>query len=1153
MLMTNQSTANVDRQGQSGSYPIEKKSVSCFGRFTGRITQLVGWEAVSRKLTFLWNSIHWQTADNFIVQAPTRAITDHQLAVELNIDPTNERITTLLTVHEAIQPEPGTLGALKLSYAIGMRAGLGLPQHRDDYNAFLEVDGEDSEARHIVNQAVTFSAVIACIPVSLQATDLPQEEDTAEEYAGVMPTRPELDTVLRCAIQIAALSPPNNQKMSQEQLSKAVKLLDGCDDRACSAIVQHIQDMSCLQKLVDDFLGPPRKTEGKLRPYELDATYLDALAGIHRVLGSEQPSWFPQWIEQLKDEAFPAPFVADLFMGEIWLGRSGLQEDRHKPPPARTLKTTLAWLKGRSAHPSTMGRFLSACVAHKFIPASQVQASGDPFPQSWGFRGEYSSRGASGGVGGISCYSLLTAYVAYSRRHLLACPQGFSSYLDQLEKRAGSEGLIRGVQQVAALIESGEIDGCSREALALPDRLRHEFDGDSSLVANLCRALVALGMAQGQQLQAKYAISTNTEKNTRRSKSAPVSIASWMAQAAITKATARETAFWRNGATLLAEVEARCIEINVGLPSGLRQDIPLFMGTHEAAVLSLVWVVGEEEARRHLDYYLNLKGLGPLQRFLSVQKVPTASDVVILRQLYGRLAPTKRGGKALKVRSEHWQRLLALHSAFAQTGASKRFRSVLVEVSKAEDPLSLVCDLERRGSHALMDEFKKRLNIQDQLAGDAGEISTEHLLVVAKELPLLLQGRSFLGGFPTVYREIFDALSLRMIRGDTPEVIVAFLTDKEQGDELGQAIAEHNASISTRLKELGVDFDTYWSGISPQSFSVKEAAENPQSMLASKIRAVSSTLATLPPLVEEYVQAVASGDNDALERQVDGVSNLVRKALLGLGLTDTADVATESYHERVAKRLQNAATVGQLLGKLEKAYKTATLIDADVTVRSARSGQRNLTEFVGHTRDAVTQLQNTSNISGKRVRSAKTIRGPFQVRIWKRDPLHCLGIGKRVNCCLSPDSNSQFQALIERYIDAALNVVEVVDKDGVTVSLAWLLLAENKEGDTGQGADLVINFLEMAPNVRGDSVTRDRILHELCEYTKRFAKSVGARRCLARTQEYGELPDHVAPMVEVSLHKVGDTLLGKPYYLEAENCSSLHLLWQGETPSPKLL
>ncbi len=1041
----------------------------------------------------------------------------------------------LLHLIAASALEPGVRSA----YTLGVRAGLGLEQPFDDYWKLRKpVDEDGLEAWQIV-----YAALLAGIPVpTARIREVRQLLAERESEDDCYIRGANLDYVVR-------LLDVHSGKLPDLAggLWAALEGIPGDDDVICMAVAQQISGVSVLQEAVNQLMAPENtRHERPGWPVNLgpSAPHLDALAGIHRSLGWLQPGWLRSWIKCLKDPEQVNGLVGQLLLGELWIGRTRRTGRGKPPPPSKTLEYTLFWMANSPIRLETMGRFLGTCVAHGHLTEAQVDRHRGGFYGPWRVS-EFGIEDINDSLcRGSTCLSGITRFRRYDNPRAYrqfyeycstATPFNYSKFWKN--KVNFHWGYVDWTRRVAEMIESGQVDASEPKVYAIARRL---IKAGGCTTDNV-QTLLTLGIAQGRRFrpymrhsaQIPYRQSTQPRHTTSH----------LMANSGV-RCPDLPSSFWLQSAELLDKVALRLEKLNHQLPAALKQNPTRFVAEKESYILSLIWILGIDEAHRHMDYYLSLPTFHPLECFLNLQPKAQPAELDLLRGLYPKLSVRGRKrsqGKAPAVRSEHWYRILRLHQAFVALDASTHFVGE-IEQQLVEEPTTLRLDaIEKRLSSCLLAAFCQHLDLSkvnsEPKVSSNDEQFTRRTLAIADQLPLLIQGRTFLRSEHRGHCWFFDAIALRMISGAPPSAIRSFLTDTTQNDPVGQHIAEHNAEVRLAMKHHGLDPELYWRGIRPRQF------DNPVDPFATEVSTLWAQLSTLIPLLDGY-QKVHSTQEDPLARRLTGLGNLFGKMFCALGLNEV-ERSAKILPRQMLKRLGRPETVAILAKQLSKARAVAEKINGVSIV-----GGPSLVETLRRIMASVAKLQALSidSTSGSATGAAQ---GPFVVRVWDRNPLHSLTIGKAVGCCLAPDG-TEFQGLIERYIDAAMNVVEVVNKNGTAVALAWIFLAEDKKGDLGptkKGSDLVINFLEMESNTRRSSgALRDLILRELISYTAALAKHVGAKRLLARSQSYGGLPDHEAPLVKVALQKIGGTCIEAEYYLIAESESELYLLW--ERPSP---
>ncbi len=171
----------------------------------------------------------------------------------------------------------------------------------------------------------------------------------------------------------------------------------------------------------------------------------------------------------------------------------------------------------------------------------------------------------------------------------------------------------------------------------------------------------------------------------------------------------------------------------------------------------------------------------------------------------------------------------------------------------------------------------------------------------------------------------------------------------------------------------------------------------------------------------------------------------------------------------------------------------------------------------------------------------------YTVRPIMKNPGRDIFMGDFVDCCLGMNSTRSY-AMVERLIDEAMNVIEVVDPQGHAVACLWLYIAED--------GSLVVQNLEIASEYENMD-NKDRFSKWMIDYAADFASYIGAKSFLIGIPGHGKFFRHndfipnsylwqayADKKIEYGKNKIGKFVDDREYFLDTALKPEAFLVWE---------
>ncbi len=307
-------------------------------------------------------------------------------------------------------------------------------------------------------------------------------------------------------------------------------------------------------------------------------------------------------------------------------------------------------------------------------------------------------------------------------------------------------------------------------------------------------------------------------------------------------------------------------------------------------------------------------------------------------------------------------------------------------------------------------------------------------------------------------------LELDLTGGD----VDAFLHDVHQTDPLGRSIALHNQKKREFLRAHNIDPDHAINF--PESYDFIVTSQGGYDNAANNQRAgLWDYLVKLQRQADIEV-ANLQPDSNALKK-LNKILKLIKQINANVFSRDSkADISD------MAAALQKPSCqpiISKIVGNLAALEKDkAPTSDA-------------FKEFAEHFRQQVEliyQSRANHSVAVKKAKKAKTYY--LTAKRWPKEDAMTFFLAAYVRCCLSPDGE-RFKAMVERRLDDAMLFDVVIDKaTGEPLALAWLFLAENKEGKVV----LAVNFFEIQAKLGENTTLRQSVLNGELQFIQRYLK-----------------------------------------------------------------
>lgn len=332
------------------------------------------------------------------------------------------------------------------------------------------------------------------------------------------------------------------------------------------------------------------------------------------------------------------------------------------------------------------------------------------------------------------------------------------------------------------------------------------------------------------------------------------------------------------------------------------------------------------------------------------------------------------------------------------------------------------------------------------------------------------------------YREIFmNLLKLDLIGGDVND----FLHNPNQDNKLGKELSQHNARVRSKLVE--------------HKISEKEALEYKKTydfVFTTNLNVFNSLNNTR--LLWDDLQELVK-QTDILLQTGKGVNE---KDLLRLNaIKNNFDklkklVGNEKLSEKIAEKLSsnvNLNLINKILNSVDAIQKDS--INPKITNNFFDIKQNSINapivnKFYDIAKQAKTRVPNSNktdeekNKNDKVKKSRKEQNYYFRVEQWPKERVQTFFLGDSVGCCLATDA-TQFQAMVQRRMDDAILFHVVVDKEtGKPAALAWLYLAETKDGKIV----LMANYFEVNAKYGTSPALRLSLLNGILKFTEGYLK-----------------------------------------------------------------
>ena len=507
---------------------------------------------------------------------------------------------------------------------------------------------------------------------------------------------------------------------------------------------------------------------------------------------------------------------------------------------------------------------------------------------------------------------------------------------------------------------------------------------------------------------------------------------------------------------------------------GLTKDLGWFLEQHQLNIVALIRIM-DDNAFPFMGRYL-AHTANQLERLLETLTLYVLPSPAKLRRFY----MSRRTELAAAEGQKQWGEILLLHSTFKRLGKPW-----------ALPKQGALCDIVSELQWCGLESYKRDIG----LTGFEPDLG----LFPAQRVAPFVKGRSHWKISQLERnRTRFDGMMKSAFEGYP--AFRRFISDTTQPGEAGK-VANHNQTVKTEMKRLGIDATAFLDYMPTHSFSVTAKANAKQT-------------------AANFAAAVIRG-----AAELQGVEALGRpfsrcgRDVVGLFALDG---------EKLAKRLNTRPVDLSSIETVAGTLKHAKIIDDPHHKWHLSAIQDNLNLYREWSEKAARKEENEA----VKARS-------FTVRQWIRYPLTDIFLGSDVGCCLAPDGH-MFPAMVERLLDVGMTVMVVRDDaNNKAAALNWLYLAQN---ETDGKAYVIANFYEMNHLYAGCSVTRDRIVHELTQFTAQFARQVGAAGYLIHPLSYGLIPDFKGfPLMPVELKKVGGFYPGpKSIFLPSLEAEALY-------------
>lgn len=550
------------------------------------------------------------------------------------------------------------------------------------------------------------------------------------------------------------------------------------------------------------------------------------------------------------------------------------------------------------------------------------------------------------------------------------------------------------------------------------------------------------------------------------------------------------------GFTLFKET---VLKINGEAPENQKLDGLYLIATHQVQIRQLMEIMGKD-AFQFLSQPL-ARSVQPLKRYLDHLSVFDQETLVSLNRFY-KQQPAVSKAERTEV-FKQWGELFHLYDRFVQMESPDEFNKVIKEAIAEKTPLK---DVVKRLQENAVQLFLEKLDIaNDELRKKVSE------RVPTESFADFLSGRRFLLNHAPDKLRIYEGMLSSAFHSH--EHYLNFMLSTKENSMLGTQLATYNQQLLEVIKKTVTRHEAFCLGKFPPETirfsSTKIKTGVSQADLQQTQTAIITQLNTLYRLLEtNSSKPVSKKLADFIKKQAGPL----------LGTEPPTQKALKSYFnsdDSLKKLAQHCSSFMQPL--------QAETPNAQANALKEESGATLYQEFCEH----ITHLQEylTHYNEQKKASAAKPGKGSewmnrdLTIRVWQRDPVADLAKGSQVNCCLSPNG-TQFQAMIERLMDAGMGVVEIVEPDTQqAIALNWLFLAWDK---TTQKPYLVANFHEMSNRVVDIPELRTFLINELTRYTSALAKHMGIGY-LIRPLKYGLIPDFkgLPEAMDLTLEKLG--------------------------------
>ncbi|TAL60890.1 MAG: hypothetical protein EPN84_08825 [Legionella sp.] len=400
--------------------------------------------------------------------------------------------------------------------------------------------------------------------------------------------------------------------------------------------------------------------------------------------------------------------------------------------------------------------------------------------------------------------------------------------------------------------------------------------------------------------------------------------------------------------------------------------------------------------------------------------------------------------------------------------------------------------------------YRKLLALPEQLNLDTSVFDNHPGLFLR-----LLAGRRHLKDHRL--ERVFDKCIEYDLRTDRDFNFFAYSLDQQ--DELGRRLAKHNERIKSDLKVAKINTDLAFSYPHKSSFS---CITNDSIDWESLARAIYNDLNNLEGLLNPQIQ-----------------TPLIQSLLMSI--TKIKSQVTKGKQVNL-KPIYN----GTLDNRLQRIHDQLTELLS--TEKLSNEVKEHGMHFQQHYKDLKKEI---SKASSRQIKN-EAIKKSFYIVPWDKNQLQSFILGDYLGCCLAPDGG-QFQAMVQRRMDAAMMMHVVYDKDlQEPVCGNWLFFARNKNNP--EEVFVVANFFEIRAGYGLNPQLRDRLVKELVDYTGKYAKLIGAKRFLICPLTYGLIPNFIGKfeLEQINIEKIGgffsplsNEVVGQDsYYLTSLNVDS---------------